>query len=722
MRIPKGLYKRIFKKNDSFKFKGYMKTSGQRFHKYADKLGNIVRIVGIKRRLILTFGIMLTLAVASMSLVSVNYSSGVIKGLVSQYSGQELRQISNSIQGEFDTYKSEILGMAVNNKLQTGFLNYSKMSNAEKDGFKELLKNVVLKNYLDNPNIDSFVLTDLNGEVVVGKNHKGSNFKTVIDSFDNKNNNLQIRGLKAEEQQGTEGHLKLFRVVRSTATLQNIAYMYMELKEAAVANIYQSNAKGGDHNILISDAEGFVISANNKAFIGKKLEDISGALSGVTADKEASETKVESKRVIAEAADIKGTDWRIISLTPLGYINREANAIRMTILLIGLGTLVLAMLISLKVSQSISKPLNKLMGRIEAAKEGRLIVSSESKRNDEVSLVSNSFNAMIKNLGEIINNIKDTTKKVAKGSEEIVYISEESYSISEEIAATMNKTAEGAQYQAEKMTNATEVLNELSLVVENLQDHLQSTDNLIENSKNIGKEAELSIEALKDKSKETKLASEKIYSDIAELSGLMHRILNTTNMIASLTEQTNMLSLNASIEAARAGDAGKGFTVVSEQVRKLAERTKAATGNIHGVVYNFTKKIEKISKEALVIDATITEQDKAIDETKESNEKIVSSMERINNYNLKLLDSVNRIYSQRDDTVKVIENVSAVSEETSAVTEEVTASSQEQITDMKNLSGAVQVLNDMVKQLDETLNVFQILSEETTSSRNRDKR
>ena len=703
--------KRIFKKNASFKFKDCMKTVGQKLNKYADKLGVAVRIVGIKRRLILAFGIMLTLAVASMSLAAVNYSGGVIKGLVSQYSGQELRQISNSIQGEIDTYRSEILSMVVNSKLQTGFLNYSKMTTAEKERFKELLETLVLKSYLDNPNISSFVLTGLDGGIVVEKNYKGNSLKTVIDSFDIKNNNLQIRGLKAEELQGTEGKLKLFRVVRSTATLQNIAYMYMELKEDAVANIYQSNAKGGDHNVLISDTEGYVISANNKAFIGISLEDISESIVGMTANMEASEIKVESKRVFAEAADIKGTEWKIISLTPLGYINREANAIRITILLIGLGTLVLAMLISLKVSQSISKPLSKLMSRIEEAKEGKLIVSAESNRNDEVSVVSNSFNAMMKNLGEIINSIKDTTEKVAKGSKEIVYISEESYSISEEVAATMNKTAEGAQYQAEKMTNATEVLNELSTVVEKLQRHLKSTDSLIDSSKNIGKEAELSIEVLKSKSEETKLASERIYSDIAELHNLMLKIINTTNMIAGLTEQTNMLSLNASIEAARAGEAGKGFTVVSEQVRKLAERTKTATGNINEVVSKFTKKIEKLSKEALMIDNTISEQDKAIVETRESNEKILSSMERINEYTLKLLESVNRIYSQRDDTVKVIENVSAVSEETSAVTEEVTASAQEQILDMKNLSSAVQVLNDMIKNLDETISVFQIINE-----------
>ena len=707
MRVPKS----IFKKNVSVKFKGYMKTVEQRLYKYTDKLGSIVRIVGIKRRLILAFGVMLTLAVASMSLVSVNYSGGVIKALVAQYSGQELRQISNSIQGEFDTYRSEILGIAVNSKLQAGFLNYSKMSAEEKDRFKELLKNVVLKNYLENPNISSLVLTDTDGGIVVEKNYKENSLKTVIDSFDIKNNNLQIRGLHVEEQQGENGHLKLFRVVRSTATLQNIAYMYMELKEDAVANIYKSNAKGEEHNIFITDTEGYVISANNKAFIGRKLEKVSESLAGITADKEASEMKVENKKVLAEASDIKGTDWRIISLTPLGYINRESNAIRITILLIGLGTLVLAMLMSLKASQSISKPLNKLMGRIEAAKEGRLVVSSESKRNDEVSIVSNSFNTMVKSLGEIINNVKESTEKVAKSAKEIVFISEESYSISEEVAATMSITAEGAQYQAEKMTNATEVLNELSAEVEKLQNHLKSTDSLIDSSKGIGKEAEVSIDLLKSKSEETKLASKRIYSDIAELHNLMLKIMNTTNMIAGLTEQTNMLSLNASIEAARAGEAGKGFTVVSEQVRKLAERTKTATGNINDVVSKFTKKIEKLSKEALMIDNTISEQDKAIVETRESNEKIITSMERINDYTQRLLGSVNRIYSQRDDTVKVIENVSAVSEETSAVTEEVTASAQEQILDMKNLSSAVLVLNDMIKKLDETINVFQIINE-----------
>lgn len=704
MRIPK----RIFKKNVSSKFKSYMKTVGQKLYKYTDKLSSIVRILGIKRRLILTFGVILTLAVTSMSLVSVNYSGGIIKGLVSQYSGQELRQISNSIQGEVDTYRSEILSMVVNSKLQTGFLNYSKLSAVEKDRFKELLENVVLKSYLENPNIGSFVLTDLEGGIVVEKNYKENSLKKIIDSFDSKNNNLQIRGAKAEEQQG---YIKLFRVVRSTATLQNIAYMYMELKEEAVANIYQSNAKGEDHNILISDTEGYVISANNRAFIGKKLEDISGSLTGITAGKEASEIKVEDKRVLAEVVEIKGTDWKIISLTPMGYINKESNAIKITILLLGLGTLALAMLISLKVSQSISKPLKKLMNRIEAAKEGKLIVSSDSNRNDEVSIVSNSFNSMIKNLGEIINSVKDTTEKIANGSKEIVFISEESYSISEEVAATMNITAEGAQYQAEKMTNATEVLNELSTVVEILQSHLKSTDSLVDSSIKIGQEAELSIEVLKSKSEETKLASGKIYSDIAELHSLMLKIINTTNMIAGLTEQTNMLSLNASIEAARAGEAGKGFTVVSEQVRKLAERTKTATGNINDVVSKFAKKIEKLSKEALTIDNTISEQDKAIVETRESNEKILSSMERINEYTLKLSESVNRIYSQRDDTVKVIENVSAVSEETSAVTEEVTASAQEQILDMKNLSSAVQVLNDMIKKLDETISVFEIVNE-----------
>lgn len=696
------------KKKLPFKFNGFMGKVHQGLYKCADKLGTAVRIVGIKKRLIISFGIILTLSVVSMSLVSVNYSGGLIKGLVGQYSEQELKQISNSIQGELDSYKSELLSTAVNNKLQTGLLNYSRMKAEEKEQFKNLIKTSVLKNYLDNPDLYSFVLADIDGGVIIQKDYKGENFGSVVDSFEKNNMNVQIKGFKAEEQQGKEKHLKLFRVIRSTATLQNIAYLYMELKEEAFSKIYEGNLKGGDHVILIANNEGMILSTNSKDIIGKKLGDVSGSLTSTGTDKKASEAEVNGKKVIVESAEIKDTDWKIISLTPLGYINREGNAIKVTIILIGLATLVLAMLISLRVSQSISKPLKKLYDRIEAAKEGKLIVSTESKSGDEVSRVSNSFNGMIENLGEIINSVKKTTEKVAEGSNKIMYISEESYSISEEIAATMNTTAEGAQYQAEKMTNTTEILNELSVVVEKLQGNLRSTDSLINSSKTIGKEAEQSIEVLRTKSEDTKLASEKIYSDIAELHKLMLKILDTTNMIASLTEQTNMLSLNASIEAARAGDSGKGFTVVSEQVRKLADRTKSATDNIHDVVYKFTKKIEKISKEASVIDKTITEQDKAINETRESNEKILDAMERINEYILKVLYSVNRIYSQRDDTVKVIENVSAVSEETSAVTEEVTASSQEQINDMKNLSGAVQVLNDMVKQLNEAINIFQI--------------
>lgn len=196
-------------------------------------------------------------------------------------------------------------------------------------------------------------------------------------------------------------------------------------------------------------------------------------------------------------------------------------------------------------------------------------------------------------------------------------------------------------------------------------------------------------------------STDKLNKSSANISGI-------TKIISEIAEQTNLLALNASIEAARAGDYGKGFSVVANEIRKLAEECAESAAEINtiikGIQAHSDENIETVDEMMLIMD----KQNEYIDKTKNSFRKVMDKVLGISEEIDAVTENLNAISEYKDSVIISIQSVTAVSEEISATVQEVSAASLEQSHMVEKVSDIAQDINKMTEELVKAGKVFNI--------------
>ena len=161
-------------------------------------------------------------------------------------------------------------------------------------------------------------------------------------------------------------------------------------------------------------------------------------------------------------APLSGSDWYVVGVIPYSYLNSESNILRNNTIIIGLISFIIAMLVALIISRSISNPLGKLVTLMKKAKEGNLDLHIADDSKDEIGEVISAFDDMVKKINILVGDVKILAENVSNNTKVIAEVSEHSYASSEEIAATMSEIAKGASDQAISVNEGMDCMNSLS--------------------------------------------------------------------------------------------------------------------------------------------------------------------------------------------------------------------------------------------------------------------
>ncbi|MCP4581527.1 MAG: methyl-accepting chemotaxis protein [candidate division Zixibacteria bacterium] len=370
------------------------------------------------------------------------------------------------------------------------------------------------------------------------------------------------------------------------------------------------------------------------------------------------------------------------------FLNDQASSNSINALLISFLAISATIIIGIILGRHVSRRINEVTDVIQdlAKGAGDLTKRLNTGSKDEIGVLAGWFNTFMDKLHDII-------AQVANNAEELSIASNKVSSLAEELSAGVKE-----------QTNQT---SQVSIAIEEM------TGTIVETSKNTGNAANKAKEASEHSQKGSRLAndtsqgmeeivtsSEQSARNIISLSDKAAAIGEIIKVIDDIADQTNLLALNAAIEAARAGEQGRGFAVVADEVRKLADRTTKATGEVADTIKGIQTDVASSNEQMVEAGEKVDKGKELVNQTNNSLNEIYSTVETVQEIMGQVATAAEQQSAAAEQISKIIENTERISQESEVSTEQAASAAEElnrQTEELRNLVGGFKLRQDKSK-------------------------
>lgn len=537
----------------------------------------------------------------------------------------------------------------------------------------------------------------------------------VVKSNDDAFTNVMEREFFKQAMSGKEIYVSDILVSKVTGQLNvvfstpvrdmnnNIIGALQASTELTKVSDFVTELSEGDSNVYVLSRQGTVLAHPNKEYV-QKQEDFSAlefVQTGLTGQDTTLQTKnIQGEKVIASHSLNELAGWLIVIETPVSKAMASAYELLNVSIILFIVAAIIVGLLGMFFSKRFTKPLVDLASIIEIIASGDLKdFEMKTKSKDEIGQLYYSLKTMTQNLRGLVGNIQTVATTIAGHSLQLSTTTEETTQSLTQVVTTINEMAQGNSDQALLIQGTTDALTRVNNIVSEATIKTEIAADKANESLELAKDGQKAIERQSQKIQENseyiKIVGESIHQ-LAKMADEIHNIIGAINSIA---EQTNLLALNASIEAARAGDAGLGFTVVADEIRKLAEQSSKSTKKIEEIVNGINFSINETMNNMNQAKESVIVMGSSAEDTKESFTRIFSSIMELSQISYDVSTALSEINNQTQEVTNQATNISAVVEQASAGMQEISASSEEQLASIETIAQSSGKMENIAQDL-----------------------
>ncbi|GIO27032.1 methyl-accepting chemotaxis protein [Ornithinibacillus bavariensis] len=370
---------------------------------------------------------------------------------------------------------------------------------------------------------------------------------------------------------------------------------------------------------------------------------------------------------------------------------------------------IIGILLVLIISRAVSRNLNKVVKVSDQIASGDLSVEQiDYQGKDEIGRLSRSINDMSTNLREMIKNVTHVSEFVTSQSEELTQSANEVKVGSEQVASTMQELAAGTETQA---NSASDLANGMSQFSVKVKEASENGGVVRESSQKVLTMTEDGTKLMEDTTRQMLKIDQDVRDTVKKMKALddkTKKITELVTVIRDVADQTNLLALNAAIEAARAGEHGKGFAVVADEVRKLAEQVSVSVTDITEIVNGIEEESKAVSESLTVSYEEVEHGTVQIAATGETLMNIKKAVNEMTDNISTITNNLTEIVAGSEKMQRSIEEIAAISEESAAGVEETSASTEQTSSIMEEVAGSSEELAKLSEELSGLVHKFKL--------------